>query len=423
MIHVLRQRNFALLWAGGLVSWIGNWMLFVALPVYVYRATGSTLATGTMAIAELLPTVLFGSVAGIFVDRWDRKRTLVVTNLILTAALLPLLLVASHRWLWPVYVVGFVESSLSQFLTAETALLPLLVGGEHLVAANSLNSMNRNIARLVGPALGGLLAVAIGLGGVTLIDAASYAFAAAMTALVTVPATPSEPRERLAGAVTQVAGPWKAMWREWVDGLRVVRRDRMIYGIFVVYACSALAEGCLGPLFVAFATAVVHGGPLGYGWLLSAQAVGGIAGSLVVGRFGHAFRPTHLIAIGMTLLGLIDMAIWNIHVIGIDLILMAIVGVPVAGFAAGSTTLLQTQVEDRFRGRLLGTLNTSMAPLMAAGMLTSGALAGIIGIVPMLDVSASFDLAAGAAGFLLLVRRARQPHGVPDAETDPVAPF
>src|SRR5919198_1112108 len=83
MIATLRQRNFALLWFAGLISLAGDWMLIVALPIYVYQLTGSTLATSTMFIAGRLPTLLFGSVAGVFVDRWDRKRTMVVANLLL----------------------------------------------------------------------------------------------------------------------------------------------------------------------------------------------------------------------------------------------------------------------------------------------------------------------------------------------------
>lgn len=99
MLATLRRRDFALLWSGGLISMTGDWMLLVALPIYVYQATGSALATGAIFAAELLPNALFGSVAGVFVDRWDRKRTLVVTNALLTLSVLPLLLVPQTGWL------------------------------------------------------------------------------------------------------------------------------------------------------------------------------------------------------------------------------------------------------------------------------------------------------------------------------------
>ena len=169
LLVTLRQRNFALLWFGSLISITGDWMLLVALPIYVFRLTGSALATGAMFAAGLLPNVLFGSVAGVFVDRWDRRRTMVIANLLLTISILPLLIVPTTGLLWVVYAVAFVQSCVGIFNEpAENSLLPRLVEGEHLVAANSLNAMNNNIARLAGPALGGLVVGWLGLAGVVI---------------------------------------------------------------------------------------------------------------------------------------------------------------------------------------------------------------------------------------------------------------
>src|SRR5215470_5438421 len=115
MLATLRQRNFGLLWFGGLISLAGDWMLNVALPIYVYTLTGSALATGGMLIARIIPNLLLGSVAGVFVDRWDRRHTMIVANLLMALALLPLLLVRSADWLWLVYLVAFVQATIAQF--------------------------------------------------------------------------------------------------------------------------------------------------------------------------------------------------------------------------------------------------------------------------------------------------------------------
>src|SRR6476661_6462987 len=115
MLTTLFQRNFALLWLGGLISLAGDWMLGIALPIYVYQLTGSALATSLMFIAETLPRILLGSVAGVFADRWERKRLMVITNLLLAVGLLPLLLLQSAAWVWVVYLVGFAEAAVSQF--------------------------------------------------------------------------------------------------------------------------------------------------------------------------------------------------------------------------------------------------------------------------------------------------------------------
>jgi len=139
MIATLRQRDFSLLWFAGLISISGNWMLQIALPVAVYTLTGSTLAVGGMLLAITLPGILFGSLAGVFVDRWERRRTIVIVNLLLALSILPLLLVHSVDRLWLVYVVSFVQSTLSQFFTpVENAMLPLLSDPKLLVSANAL---------------------------------------------------------------------------------------------------------------------------------------------------------------------------------------------------------------------------------------------------------------------------------------------
>lgn len=125
MIATLRHRDFALLWIGQAVSTVGNWLLFVALPFYVYSLTGSPLATGATFAASALPPLLLGSVAGVFVDRWDRQRTMVVADLLRAGLLLPLLLVRSPSLIGIVYVgVGETLTFLLGGAAAPISLFP-----------------------------------------------------------------------------------------------------------------------------------------------------------------------------------------------------------------------------------------------------------------------------------------------------------
>src|SRR5260370_14024091 len=133
MLTTLRQRNFALLWLGGLISQTGDWLLQIGLPVYVYLLTGSALATSILFIVAFGPNIVFGSVAGVFVDRWDRRRTMLIGNLLLAVGLLPLLLVHDKSSLWILYPVLFFESTVEQFtVSAQNALIPHLVSTEQL---------------------------------------------------------------------------------------------------------------------------------------------------------------------------------------------------------------------------------------------------------------------------------------------------
>ncbi len=150
MLALLWRRDFGCIWIGGLISLVGDWMLLTALPVYVYQSTGSTLATGAMLAARVIPRILLGSLAGVFVDRWDRRGTLIVANLLLALGLLPLLLATSGERLWLVYVVAFVQSAMAQVVApALGALVPRLVDERELLRANALNALSNDVSRPV----------------------------------------------------------------------------------------------------------------------------------------------------------------------------------------------------------------------------------------------------------------------------------
>jgi MFS family permease len=404
MFTILRQRNFALLWFGGLISMTGDWVLFIALPIYVYTLTGSTLATSAMFIAQRIPSLLLGSVAGVFVDRWDRKRTMVIANLLLALGLLPLIAVQSVDQLWIVYVVALIESALGQFFRpAENALLPQLVGEEQLIAANSLNTLNNNLARLAGPALGGVVAGLVGLPGVVLLDAASFLIAGALIALISGAPTRAS---RSVDAAPDAVGAWVAVWREWLAGLRLVRHERPILVVFVMLAITSLGEGIMGVLFVVFVNRVLGGGALEIGWLMSAQAIGGLLGGLVVGSASRLFTPARLIGLSGILFGAIDLAIFNypayIPGILLGLILFAVVGIPGVGFMTGVSALLQTNVADQYRGRIFGALGTTQGLLMLIGTISAGALGDQLGVVTVLNMQGCGYILAGLIGLTLL---------------------
>src|SRR5262245_28592974 len=142
---LVRHRDYRFLLAAGLVSLTGDWVLSIGLTYYVYAVTGSTMASGTVLLAAFLPQVLLGSLAGVFVDRWDRRRTMIAANLLLATGLLPLLAFDGADRVWIAYVVVLFESCVEQFFTpAASSLAPYLVAEHDLVTANALNGQNRN---------------------------------------------------------------------------------------------------------------------------------------------------------------------------------------------------------------------------------------------------------------------------------------
>jgi MFS family permease len=398
MFATLRQRNFALVWSGGLISLLGDWMLVVGLPLYVYALTGSTLATGTVFIAGQIPRVLLGSVAGVFVDRWDRRHTMIATDLMLALCLLPLLAVHSADRLWVVYVVSFAESSIVQFYRpAEGALLPRLVEADRLVSADSLNALSENIAPLAGPPLGGFAFGLIALNGVVLIDAASFLIAGILVALIHADGRP----ERLpdAPAPDMSSHPWIAAWREWLAGLRLISATRLVTALFAFAAITGIGEGVLSTLFVPYVRHVLGGTALQYGWILSGQAVGGLIGSIVIGRFASGAAPARLLGVGAVLLGIIDLAIFSYPLVvpGVwpAIALMIVVGLPAAAMVVGYVTVLQTAAPDAYRGRLIGAFGTTGALTRLIGAALAGALGDRLGIIPSLTIQGAGYVFAG----------------------------
>jgi Na+/melibiose symporter-like transporter len=403
MLTTLRNRNFALVWCGGLVSLTGDWVLVAGLPLVVYQMTGSTLALGFTAMAGAAPRLLVGSIAGVFVDRWDRRWTMLVADLLLGLTLLPLLTVSSADQLWLIVLVLIVESVIVQFyLPAEGALLPRLVGQDHLVSANALNGLTVNVARLIGPPLGAVLVAVSGLGGIVMVDALSFFAAAVLLLFMSLDAMP-----RLASGTKRIA----AVWREWLDGFRLVQTRTTPRILFLFLALTGLGEGAMRTLFVAFNTRILHGNELTYAALVSAQAVGGLLGSLVLGQLFRNIAPARLLGLGALGLGLIDACVFYAplftSLVQVPVLFMGLVGLPVAALQAGFLTLAQTSVEDEFRGRVLGLFLATTALSGLLGMIGAGVLGDVVGILPLLTVQSVVYLAGGGLVLAVLCRAVR----------------
>jgi MFS family permease len=307
MLATLRHRDFALLWVAGFISVAGDFALIVALPLHAYALTGSAVATGGVFAATLIPSVLLGSIAGIFVDRWDRKRTMVVADLARAALLLPLLAVVSSDLLWLLYAVRAGTGVVGLFFDpAESALLPRLVGEEQLVTANALNALNNNLGRLIGPPVGGLLYATGGLPTVVVVDVGSFALSAALIAAIRTPARP----EQLDAPMDGVSA-WGGATGEWRAGMHLVGHDRALRVIFLSTGVGMLGEGTFSVGYTPLVIDVLQGGAAGAGALASAQAIGGLLAGALVARAALKVSPRILLAGGMIGLGLTDLGVAN----------------------------------------------------------------------------------------------------------------
>ena len=399
MMTTLRNRNFFLLWSGGLISMIGTWMLLTALPFYIYSITGSALATSGLLMAYLAPGVLFGSVAGVFVDRWDRKRVLVIGNLIQAAIIPLLLLVDANGWIWLVYLVAFLESTVNQFLgPAENALLPTLVDQEHLVSANSMNALNDNLARIVGAALGGILLGTVGFRNVVLFDALSFLAAAALITFVAVkPAV----QATAADAAANVSR-WLQVWREWIGGLRLVAEDNILRNLFIVIGVALFGDAILSALLAVFAQDVAGFTAADFGWLLTARGIGGIVGGIVIAQVGPRLSNIVMIVGGLILSGLAVLVMVLFPTLTVVVGLMILAGPALMAWIISMQTVLQQATEDSFRGRVFGAYGTTSTILMFVGSGLAGVMADSLGSSSLMASAAVIYVVAGLLGWVLL---------------------
>jgi MFS family permease len=398
--RVLRG-DFALVWFSGLLTITGLWMMRIALPVYIYEATGSAFATGALLISQTVPSIVLGSVAGVFVDRWDRKRTMVMTTALTAIVFLPLLLVRTADLLWAFYVARFLESSIAQFYApAETALLPQLVREAELPSANALNALNNNLGRLVGPAFGGLVYTASG---------AILAYVAALIASVLLLQLV---RARVATRVsleTEIAtSALRRFWTDWRTGLAVIVRSPSLRVIFILIAITGVGEGVFGVLFVIFVQVVLRGGAQELGLLFSAQAVGGLIGGVVVVGASQALNARAMLGVGAILFGLIDLAIFNYPILTPSLVpavlLFVLVGLPGSAILPSFTTIIQRATDEQLRGRVFSSIFTTFAVAALFGMLIASTLGDRIGVVTLLNIQGLGYVLGGLLVLRLLPR-------------------
>jgi len=402
MLTALRQRNFTLLWLSGLISLSGDWILLVGLPIYVYQLTNSTLATGTVFLVGRLPGLILGTPAGVFVDRWDRRRTVICTNVLLAVSLLPLLAVQGSPTLWLVYVVSFCIACIRPFATpAEQALLPTLVASEQRIAANALNALNYDLAQIAGPALGGAVAL-LGLRGIILFDGGSFLIAALLVLLIRAEtAAPSAPT-----VVRSTGLLWAGVWRDWLAGLRLVRQTPVLTIVFGLVAIIGIGDGIKWTLLAPFVSRVLGGGTPEFGSVLAAEAVGGLAGSLLIGRLGTRVAMGPLLGICGISFGLTTLLLYNYPAvypaIWPALLLSALRGAPGAIFGVTLITVLQNHVTDAYRGRIFAALGTTAA----VALLLGGTVASVIGsngnVAALLSIQGIGALLAAGLALVLL---------------------
>jgi predicted MFS family arabinose efflux permease len=277
--------------------------------------------------------------------------------------------------------------------------LPTLVEEDQLLTANSLDSMGENSARLIGPALGGVLLAAVGLRGVILFDVGTYLLAAFLMYLIQVPASDAAAPVAAEGSAGNALSSFMS---EFIAGLKLVAGKPSLSRIFLVFGIAAIGDSILTVLLVACVQDVVGVGSTEFGVLLTVRGVAGILGGIVVGAFGSKFKPEHLIPFGLICTGLAMMAMVMWPIFSISLLIMILLSVPLMAWLISGQTWVQTHAPGEFRGRVFGVYGTLSALLMLIGMAFASGIGDTLGISNTIYVGAGIYFFSGLLAIALL---------------------
>lgn len=337
---------------------------------------------------------------------------MIVTDLLRTLVLLPLLLLSGRDWLWIAYVVGLLQATISQFFgPAQGALVPQVVGEEHLIAANSLNAFGSELTRLLGPLVSGVLFGLFGLQMVIIGDCLSYAFSAVMSLLVILP-----PETRQGMGQHRSGNDVQHLQQEWLEGLKLIRTERVVMICFLISGTALLGDGMIRAISIPFLSVVAGGDALRFSWIVTAQGVGAVMGSLVLHRASKAVPPFLLLALSAIIVGSLGAIEVMLPVFPLVLLCTALMGAPVLFFYVGTYSGLQKSSSDQYRGRILGTYSTFSMLAYLVGIICASLLTSWFTIRVLLLIGQLFYIAAGGiACFMIRGEKQRRSSGQYDS--------
>jgi MFS family permease len=331
----------------------------------------------------MVPQLVISPIAGVFVDRWDRKRLLIASDLLRAAIVLGYFLVQSADQAWLIYVLAFAESSVSRFFRpAVAAVLPRLVPREQIARANAMLGLSNAIAQLGGPALGGVLFTVVGPHGAAAFDAVSYLLSAVAILLMRIPSLEHAP-----SAARSLGRELTVIGSELAHGVEIVLQRATLRGAFLSAAVIMLSQGIINVLLVVMVKKIWGGGAAELGLLVSAQGIGSLIGAGVVGQASTRIAPRTLVMMGGVSAGISIVLTVNQPSVYVAMLLIALAGIPIVGGSVGLTTCIQTGSDDHNRGRVAALFATVGAAATLTSIIFTSLVGDAVGPVPMLTLA------------------------------------
>ena len=367
--NILRNKDFLFLWLDQLMSQLADRFLLYVLLIFAYRVTHTNLGVSLPMLAFGGSAILFGPAAGVFVDRWNKKNVMIISN-ILRGLLIFLIIPFVNQSLAVVFLISFAIFSVSQFFApAETSSIPSLVEKKDLIAANSLFMMTLMAASIVGIGMAAPLTNYFGTKIVLIIAASLHLSSTLATFMIS-----------LKHRKKQIKISLMNLFKELLMGLEFIRRKPLIRFSLakLFFATSVLVAVCM--LAVSFSEKILGIGAANFGYLIFSAGTGMVVGGLFLGRFGHRFKKNRLTHIGFLLGGSTLILLSRIQNIWIVFASIFFMGVGNAFIVAPLQTILHEKVPRVIRGRVFGVQNMFINSAFTFPAVILGEVADLIGL-------------------------------------------
>ncbi|MDD2679629.1 MAG: MFS transporter [Candidatus Omnitrophica bacterium] len=370
ILRALRHRNYRLFFFGQSISLVGTWMQQVAVVWLAYRLTNSPFVLGIVGFAGQIPTFLISPFAGVFADRHNRRKMLVITQALalIQALILSLLILTGNIQVWQIIVLSCVLGVINSFdiPIRQAFTVELIEDRADLGNAIALNSSMVNAARLIGPSVAGILIATVGEGVCFLLNAVSYIPVIASLLALKVPAVKARQQKR-------------HIVLELKDGFSYAFNFLPIKLILLLLALVSLMGVPYQILMPVFARDIFHGGPYTLGFMVAISGLGALMGALYLAARKSILGLYKVIALATGLFGLGIIAFSFSRVLWVSMLLLLCSGFGMMVQMAASNTLLQTIVDEDKRGRIMSLYTMSFMGMAPFGSLLSGSLASSIG--------------------------------------------
>lgn len=391
--EVIRSPRYFPLWLGQLVSNFGDTLHYIALVVLVFQLTGQGLAVAGLVVAEVIPVLVLGPIAGVIIDRFSRKAVLVGADLFRAALVLSLLW---PQGVWHAYVVAAGLAAGGTFFNPTVnAVIPVLTTPEQRLAANSVSWSTGRLVQILAASIAGGLIALVGVSAAFAVNAASFVVSAALIVTLAIP-----PHAGQLGA-----GSRRGLGAYFADakaGLEYARHDPLLSRLLVVQSLASFAVGGTGAMLVVLSERHLRQPPEGFAWLIGAIGVGALVGPLIPNTFARDYRNARWLFAPYIIRGIGDVLIAVFTPLPIALVILFVYGLNTSTGMVVFNSTIQGAIPDAVRGRAFTLLDVSWSAMRLVSLGLAALIVDRVGIEPLYWLGGSLLAAAGVLGLVLL---------------------